>query len=140
MHETAHTETMVLLEVDTPILLREVRGRLYRAPHRFTRRATSAMIEPQGPSSAIVTEAVRYIEIESISQLAEIYALQDLVDAAFRRLLDVMTSLGAESGGPPAGSLRRLRAALAQLIELEEQLAERYDGYLGAAAGTVPSK
>ena len=98
------------------------------------------MIEPQGPSSAIVTEAVRYIEIESISQLAEIYALQDLVDAAFRRLLDVMTSLGAESGGPPAGSLRRLRAALAQLIELEEQLAERYDGYLGAAAGTVPSK
>lgn len=98
-------------------------------------RLTAEYLADAAWQTAVVTEAIRFMDLDAVSRLSEIYALQGLVDGAFRRVLDVLTTMESEDRAPPDGGLRRLRAALAQLVELEEQLARRYDDYLATGDG-----
>jgi len=100
-------------------------------------RLTAEYLADAAWQTAVVTEAIRFMDLETVSDLAEIYALQELVDGAFRRVLDTLTTMDSQGDRPPTGGLRRLRAALSQLVELEEQLARRYDDYLASGTDTA---
>jgi len=80
--------------------------------------------------TALLTQAVRFIDFELVSSAADIYELQELVSAGVQRVLDRMSTLGASEGEQLVRDLRLVHGAASQLLALERQLVRRYEAFL----------
>jgi hypothetical protein len=77
-----------------------------------------------------LTQAVRFIDYEEVSRAADVYELQELVNAGVQRVLDRMSALGAGDDEQLVRDLQLVRGAATQLLSLERQLVERYERFL----------
>jgi hypothetical protein len=80
--------------------------------------------------TALLTQAVRFIDYEEVSRAADVYELQELVNAGVQRVLDRMSALGAGDDEQLVRDLQLVRGAATQLLSLERQLVERYERFL----------
>jgi hypothetical protein len=84
--------------------------------------------------TALLTQAVRFIDFELVSSAADIYELQELVSSGVQRVLDRMSALGASEGEQLVRDLRLVHSAASQLLSLERQLVRRYEAFLQSNA------
>lgn len=85
--------------------------------------------------TAMMTQAVRFIDFEVISQASAMYELQDMVNQNVRRVLDSMATAGVGGKEQVVANLQRLHASAQQLLSLEEQLLARYRTFLERFGG-----
>lgn len=88
--------------------------------------------------TALLTDAARHMDFEVVSQLSDIYKLQEVVDASLNRMLASMTSADFADDERSLPALKAFVGSMVQLISLEEQLLDLYEEWLESAPSTTP--
>ncbi len=80
--------------------------------------------------TAIMTEAVRFMEFETTSTLSDVYNLQNLVSKSIENGFLSLSSVDFHDDARREAAVKSLLGAYVQLVHLEEQLLEQYDVFL----------
>ena len=91
---------------------------------------TTGSLRDAAWQTALVTQAVRFMDFEKVSDLSAIYNLQGMVDEAVDRVLSTMTAVELFDDAQRLAGFKSLRNTYAQLLDLESQLLEIYDEFL----------